>query len=70
LNQVERWFRDLTERRIRRGSFDSLRSLEKAIREYLEQNDREPRPFIWTADADLILGKVQRLCTRSYDSAH
>jgi len=70
LNQVERWFRDLTERRIRRGSFDSLRSLEKAIREYLEQNDREPRPFIWTADADLILGKVQRLCKRIYDSAH
>jgi transposase len=70
LNQVERWFRNLTERRIRRGSFDSLRSLEKAIREYLEQNDREPRPFIWTADADLILGKVQRLCTRIYDSAH
>lgn len=70
LNQVERWFRDLTERRIRRGSFDSLQSLEKAIREYLEQNDREPRPFIWTADADLILGKVQRLCKRIYDSAH
>ena len=70
LNQVERWFRDLTERRIRRGSFDSLRSLEKAIREYLEQNDREPRPFIWTADADLILGKVQRLCKRIYDSEH
>ena len=70
LNQVERWFRDLTERRIRRGSFDSLRSLEKAIREYLEQNDREPRPFIWTADADLILGKVQRLCKHTYDSAH
>jgi transposase len=70
LNQVDRWFRDLTERRIRRGSFDSLRSLEKAIREYLEQNDREPRPFMWTADADLILGKVQRLCKRMYDSAH
>jgi transposase len=70
LNQVERWFRDLTERRIRRGSFDSLRSLEKAIREYLEQNDREPRPFMWTADADMILGKVQRLCKRIYDSAH
>ncbi len=70
LNQVERWFRDLTEKRIRRGSFDSVRSLEQAICEYLEQNDKEPKPFVWTADADLILGKVQRLCERIYDSVH
>jgi transposase len=70
LNQVERWFADLTEKRIRRGSFDSVRSLEKAIRDYLEQNDKAPKPFIWTADADLILGKVQRLCERISDSGH
>lgn len=70
LNQVERWFAELTEKRIRRGSFDGVRSLEKAIREYLEQNDKEPKPFVWTADADLILGKVQRLCERISDSGH
>ena len=70
LNQVERWFAELTEKRIRRGSFESLRSLEKAIRDYLDQNDHAPRPFIWTADADLILGKVQRLCERISDSGH
>jgi len=68
LNQVERWFSDLTQRRIRRGSFDSVRSLEQAIREYLDQSNREPKPFVWTADADLILSKVQRLCERIYDS--
>ena len=70
LNQIERWFGDLTEKRIRRGSFDSVRSLEQAIREYLDQSNRDPKPFVWTADADLILGKVQRLCERIYDSAH
>ena len=70
LNQVERWFAALTDRRIRRGSFDGVRSLEKAIREYLEQNDKEPQPFTWTADADLILGKVRQLCERIYDSGH
>ncbi len=70
LNQVERWFAELTDRRIRRGSFDSVRSLEKAIQEYLAQNDQEPKPFAWTADADLILGKVRLFCERIYDSGH
>jgi len=70
LNQVERWFAELTEKRIRRGSFQSVQSLEKAIRDYLEANNQEPKPFTWTADADLILGNVQRLCERISDSGH
>jgi transposase len=70
VNQVERWFAEITEKRIRRGSFDSLRSLEKAIQEYLEANNETPKPFVWTADADLILGKVQRLCERISNSEH
>ena len=70
LNQVERWFAELTEKRIRRGSFDGVRSLEKAIMEYLEHKNKDPKPFVWTADADLILGKVQRLCERISDSGH
>jgi transposase len=70
VNQVERWFAEITEKRIRRGSFDSLRSLEKAIQEYLEANNETPKPFVWTADADLILGKVQRLCERISNSGH
>ncbi|MGH9581748.1 MAG: IS630 family transposase [Bryobacteraceae bacterium] len=70
VNQVERWFAEITEKRIRRGSFDGVRSLEKAIREYLEHHNQTPKPFVWTADADLILGKVQRLCERISDSGH
>ena len=62
INQVERWFAEITEKRIRRGSFDGVRSLEKAIQEYMDHNNQNPKPFVWTADADLILGKVQRLC--------
>jgi transposase len=70
VNQVERWFAGITEKRIRRGSFTSVPSLEKAIREYLEHNNQSPKPFIWTADADLILGKIQRLCQRISNSGH
>ncbi len=55
-------------KRIRRGSFDSVRSLEKAIEEYLLYNNQYPKPFVWTADADLILGKIQRLCERISNS--
>jgi transposase len=70
VNQVERWFAGITEQRIRRGSFTSVKSLEKAIREYLDHNNQNPKPFIWTADADLILGKIQRLCERTSNSGH
>jgi putative transposase len=38
--------------------------LVQAIQEYLEHKNKEPQPFVWTADADLILGKVRRLCER------
>ena len=62
VKQVERWFAEITEKRIRRGSFTSVPSLEKAIQEYLDHNNENPQPFAWTADADLILGKIQRLC--------
>jgi transposase len=68
VNQVERWFAEITEKRIRRGSFTSVLSLEKAIREYLEHYNKDPKPFVWTADADLILGKIQRLCERISNS--
>lgn len=68
VNQIERWFAGITEKRIRRGSFTSVPSLEKAIQEYLAYNNEHPKPFVWTADADLILGKIQRLCERIYNS--
>lgn len=70
VNQIERWFAGITEKRIRRGSFTSVASLERAIQEYLVHNNENPKPFVWTADADLILGKIQRLCERISNSGH
>jgi transposase len=60
LNMVERFFRDITVRRIRRGSFPNVAALIKAIEEYIAQHNRDPKPFIWTAKAGDILAKVTR----------
>jgi len=70
LNLVERLFAEVTERCVRRGSHTSVRALEKAMLDYLDQRNEHPTPFVWTADADLILGKVQRLCKRISRSVH
>jgi transposase len=70
LNQVERFFGLITERRIRRGVFRSVPALEKAIMEYLAHHNENPKPFVWTADADLILKRVQRVCERISNSPH
>jgi transposase len=70
LNQVERFFAEITERRIRRGVFRSVAALEAAIREYLEHHNASPKPFVWTADADLILNRVKTVCERTSDSGH
>jgi hypothetical protein len=61
LNLVERMFAEVTERCARRGSHTVVRSLEKAMLDYLDKRNKDPKPFVWTADADLILGKVRRL---------
>jgi putative transposase len=58
LNQVERFFGLLTERRIRRGTFGSVRQLQTAIREYLTDHNRNAQPFTRTSDADSILKKI------------
>jgi transposase len=60
LNQVERWFRDLTERNLRRGIFGSVPDLIASIETYLEANNETPKPYVWTATAEDILAKVQR----------
>jgi transposase len=70
LNLVERLFGEVTERCVRRGSHSAVTSLEKAMLSYLDERNKDPKPFIWTADADLILGKVQRLCERINNSGH
>jgi len=64
LNQVERFFAEITNRRIRRGSFKSVEELERAIEDYLRRHNEKPRPFVWTKSADLILDKVKRACER------
>jgi transposase len=58
LNLVERLFAEVTQRCLRRGSYTAVRELEKAMLAYLDQRNRDPKPFVWTANADLILGKV------------
>jgi transposase len=70
LNQVERFFARLTEDRIRRGVFTSVVHLERAIADYLAEHNREPKPFVWTADADSILERLKRVCQRTSDSGH
>jgi len=64
LNQVERFFAQITERRIRRGAFRSVAELEAAIATYLQTHNQQPRPFHWTKSADLILHKVRKLAER------
>ena len=70
LNMVERLFAEVTQRCVRRGSHTAVRELEKAMLDYLDRRNRNPKPFVWKADADLILGKVARLCQRISDSGH
>jgi len=60
LNMVERFFRDLTVNRVRRGVFRSVAELQEAIDAYIQQHNEQPKPFIWTAKANDILEKVKR----------
>ena len=60
LNMVERFFRDISENRIKRDSFTSVSDLEQTIAQYIEHHNKNPKPFIWTATAADILAKVTR----------
>lgn len=60
LNMIERWFAEITRRRIRRDSFSSVPQLVEAIMTYIEQHNEHPQPFVWTAKAQDILEKVRR----------
>jgi transposase len=70
INQVERFFANITEKRIRRGAFHNVKALEQAIHDYLDAHNKNPRPFIWTATAELILSKVKHNCERINNSGH
>ena len=70
LNLVERWFAELTNKRIRRGSFRSTSQLEQAITTYLDTYNTDPRPFIWAKTADQILETIKRFCELTNNSEH
>lgn len=69
LNLVERFFAQITTKRIRRGSFESVRGLEDEIRDYLRVHNKDPKPFKWTASAEAIIEKIAR-CRETYETLH
>jgi len=60
LNQIERWFAEITRKRIRRGTFCSVRDLVHAIHNYVRHYNRNPQPFQWVASASRIIRKVNK----------
>ena len=65
INLVERWFAEITNKRIRRGVFRSVKELESAIREYIAVHNEDPKPFVWTRTADQILASIARFAQRT-----
>ena len=65
INLVERWFAELTNKRIRRGVFRSVQELETAIRDYIDIHNKAPKPFTWTRTADQILDSIARYARRA-----
>jgi transposase len=70
INLVERWFAEITEKQIRRGTHKSTKSLVNAIRSYVDGWNDDPRAFVWTKTADDILAALGRFCSRISDSGH
>ncbi|MEO6834874.1 MAG: IS630 family transposase [Candidatus Tumulicola sp.] len=69
LNLVERWFRELTEKSIRRGIFGSVAELVENIRQFIATYNNDPKPFVWTASARSIIRKVNR-CKAVAETLH
>ncbi len=70
LNLVERWFAELTNKKLRRGAHRSVHQLNTDIRAWIETWNEDPRPYVWTKSADEILGSISRYCTQFNDSGH
>ncbi len=68
LNLVERWFGELTSKRIRRGSFASVTDLQQAIAEFLAAWNENPKPFVWTATVESIVTKLSRTNTGEHSA--
>jgi len=69
LNMIERWFRNITDKAIRRGAFKSVSSLIVAIQQYLDAHNIAPKIFTWTKDADTILAKIAK-CKEALGTLH
>jgi len=70
INQVERFFAELTNKQLRRSAHRSTRALERSIRDYVDINNRSPKPFVWSKTADEILASIERFCQRTSGSGH
>jgi transposase len=70
LNQVERWFAELTTKLLQRGVHTSVQALEADIRAWIQTWNEDPRPFVWTKTADEILGSLARYCQRISGAGH
>ena len=70
LNLVERWFAELTHKKLRRGAHRSVRALNADIRAWIDTRNQNPRPFVRTKTAEQILESIARYCTRINDSRH
>ena len=70
LNLVERWFGELTSKKLQRGTHRSVRALNADIRAWIDTWNDNPRPYVWTKTADQILDSIARYCTRINDSRH
>jgi transposase len=70
LNLVERWFGELTTKKLQRGTHRSVRALNTDIRAWIDTWNDNPRPYVWTKTADQILDSIARYCTRINDSRH
>lgn len=63
---MERWFAEITNKRIRRGIFRSVKELEAAIREYIDVHNEDPKPFVSTRTAEQILASIARFAQRTH----
>jgi hypothetical protein len=66
---VERWFREITDKRIRRGVFRSVPALIAAIEDYMNNHNQNPRVFVWTASVESIMAKIAK-CKEALDALH
>jgi transposase len=70
LNLVERWFAELTTKKLKRSAHRSVPALNTDIRRWIETWNENPQPFVWTKTADQILDSISRYCTRINQTSH